>query len=91
MAFPASFHESNDCLGPPAGMSEEQVMSLSIARCVDDDGTPIIVSCWKFTREELDEINATGRIWLGVMGDTIAPSWISGINPFPQPASQGAG
>ncbi len=90
MAFPASFDESNDCLGPPQGMSEDQVSSLSIARVVDEEGVPTVISCWKLTREELNEIKATGRVWLGICGLSMPPAWISGTKPFPEPAARGA-
>lgn len=84
MAFPASFDESTGYLSRPANMTDEECEPLSIAR-VGCDGTLTIISCWKLTKEELEEINRTGRVWLGICGMTMPPAWISGSNPFDKP------
>lgn len=89
MAFPTSFAESNGFLASAPG-DEELVGPLSIWRGVavpvEDNaaGTGLItvISCWKLTAEELAEVNRTGRIWLGICGDTMPPAWVSGSKPF---------
>lgn len=81
MAFPASFEESNAVLGPPQGMDEDEVSSLCILRA-EQDGAPVVISCWKLTKEELEEINRTGRVWLGIYGVTMPPAWVAGIKPL---------
>lgn len=84
MAFPSSFNESNDSLSPPEGMTEDEVQSLAIVRVYDHTNqTPVVISCWKLTKEELEEVNRTGRVWLGVCGVTMPPVWITGQKPFP--------
>lgn len=84
MAFPSSFDESNATLSPPDGMTEDEVQSLAIARVYDHiNNTPVVISCWKLTKEELEEVNRTGRIWLGICGVTMPPAWILGQKPFP--------
>jgi hypothetical protein len=83
MAVPASFDESNAVLGRPPDMTDEQCGPLSIARATDTEGLPLVISCWKLTQAELDEVNRTGRIWLGIVGITMPPAWIAGNNPFP--------
>ena len=80
--IPCSFAQSNRCLGRPADMTEEQCDPLSIADAQLPDGTPLIVSCWKLTKEELDEFNRTGRIWLAVCGHTMPPVILSGTSLF---------
>lgn len=80
--IPASFKESSDSLGPPDGMSEEDVGSLSIARIVDSDGNISVVSCWKLTPEELREVFNTGRVWLLVRGLTMPPVAVVAESPF---------
>lgn len=82
MAVPASFDESNDVLGRPVDMSDDDCAPLSIYRHVPDEGFPLMISCWKFTKEELDEINRTGRIWLTVYGVGHPPVHVSGIKPL---------
>jgi hypothetical protein len=70
----ASFDESNTVLDPPPGVSPEDVSILSVwsfareyARGPLEDGTPVVISCWKPTKEEMEEIVRTGRIWVMVM------------------------
>jgi len=61
-------------------MSDEQCSSLP---CFVDNTQ--VVSCWQLTQEECEEIGRTGKIWLGVLGASTPPAWLSGINPFQQP------
>lgn len=82
MAVPASFPESNRVLEKPPDMTADQCEALSIADVTYADGTPGVISCWKLTREELEEINRTGRVWLIVLGHTMPPAAIEGIKPF---------
>lgn len=79
---PASFEESDAFLGPPPGVSDEDCESLSIKRAVTEQGQPVVISCWKMTREELEEINRTGRVWLLVWGHTMPPAALAGMKPF---------
>jgi hypothetical protein len=81
MAVPASFDEATDYLNKPESMTADQCEALAIARCTNPDGYPVVVSCWKVTREELDEINRTGRLWLMIVGNTMPPAVITGIKP----------
>lgn len=82
MAYPASFDESNAVLGRPPGMTDEECSPLSILRTLTADGQPIVVSCWKLTADEMDEVKRTGRVWLGIHGETMPPAWIAGQKPF---------
>lgn len=75
--YPSGFDESNGQLSPPEGVSEAKVKTLRVFR----DGEQVI-SCWKPTQEEIDEIQRTGRVWLGVMGITMPPVYITGFSPF---------
>ena len=80
-----AFDEDNTVLGPPPGMTEDQVYSLSVFRGKDESGTPLVVSCWKPTADELAEIIKTGRVWLVIHGETMPPAYLSGISPFSRP------
>lgn len=82
-----SFDESNACLGAPKGMTPEEVETLSIWRGDllfhgMDRPVTTVVSCYKPTKEELEEINKTGRIWLVIMGATMPPAALMGVSPF---------
>lgn len=81
MAFASSFDESNEALDAPPGMSG-MVEPLSVLRLIYPNGMPFVLSCFKVTPEELAEINRTGRIWLGIMGQTMPPAFVSGVKPF---------
>lgn len=79
MAVPTSFDESNHVLDPPPGVQVEACAPLSVFV----DGKHVI-SCWKLTQAELDEVNRTGRIWLWLWGKTMPPAYVSPDYPFKQ-------
>lgn len=79
---PASFPESNVALDPPPGMSLDDCEALSVLRTQTAQGHPVVISCWKLTREELDEVGRTGRVWLLVYGQTMPPCALDGHQPF---------
>lgn len=87
MAFPANFDESNAVLDPPPEMTFDECDPLSVLLSRQPDGMPVVISCWKLTAQELEEINRTGRVWLGIIGGTMPPAWISGTKPFSAPSS----
>ncbi len=82
MAEACSFDESNLVLSAPEGL-ESRVSALSVYKGLDS-GFSTVVSCWKFTQQELDNINKTGRVFIGVMGETMPPIWVDGNHPFKQ-------
>jgi hypothetical protein len=51
-------------------------------RTVTSDEMPVVISCWKVTQEELEEIQRTGRVWLMVYGVTMPPVVLCGVRPF---------
>jgi len=70
---PVKFKEQNQQLGPPPGMSEEECQPLPVFT----DGKQCI-SCWELSKEDIEKVNKTGRIWLSVMsGLTQPPVWLS--------------
>ncbi len=89
----SGFSESNAVLGPPPGMTEASVQSASVFRGrVDIEGAkdvPCVVTCWKVTAEELAEIQRTGRVWLTILGATMPPALVAGVNPFEQGGYRG--
>jgi hypothetical protein len=79
---PCAFDQENTILDPPEGMSCDQVSCMSAYRGMTNEGIPITISCWRLSREELEEITRTGRCWLLMMGHDMSPSHITGANPF---------
>lgn len=80
--IPTAFDEENMVLNKPNAMTANQCEALSVYRGQYVDGTPVVISCWKMTAEEMEEVKRTGRIWLTVMGATMPPAHLSGVHPF---------
>lgn len=80
----ASFAESNCVLARPDELTAEQCEPLSVFMGTCGD-LPLVISCWKLTGDELDEIVRTGRIWLLVVGGTMPPVSLQGFKPAMQP------
>ena len=61
---------------------EKDCDALSVWRGLTQGGQPVVISCWKLTKEELEEINKTGRVWLWVHGLTMPPVSLEVSHPF---------
>jgi hypothetical protein len=79
---PTSFDEANCVLDKPPDMSYEECECLSVFRGKTEEDMPVVISCWKATKEELEQINKTGRVRLVVYGGTMFPATLSGLPPF---------
>lgn len=72
MAVAINFEEANISLGPPKGMTEDEVYTISALRY-----GRLTISCWKFTPEELMEIaNNDGVFYLSLMTHIVPPAFI---------------
>jgi len=80
--LPFEFPESNDVLRKPADMTEEECSDLPIARFKYPDGMRGVCSFWKLNKEELEEIQQTGGIYILFVGDTHPPFHPQVENPF---------
>lgn len=78
----ASFDESNVALSKPADMTHEECEPLSVWIGPTPEGKPVVISCWKFTKEELEIVNKTGRLWLWVHGEVMVPVSLEVQHPF---------
>lgn len=61
-------------------MTVEECNALNVKRFFRGEFC-LVVSCWKLTREELEEVNRTGKIWLTVLGASMPPVILDGIKP----------
>lgn len=77
-----AFNEENVVFNPPDGMSPEECSVLSCFMGKDENGQHVIISCWKPTAEEWEEMKKTGRIWIIILGTSLPPIAPSGISPF---------
>jgi len=77
-----AFDEENCVLDAPPGMTPEQCEMLSVWRGDDESGNPVVISCWKPTAEEWEEMRRTGRLWIIVHGHSMPPIAPVGVSPF---------
>lgn len=64
--IPVGFNEVNKVLQPPDGVDPDKCEPLQVLEVISNRGNKFIISCWKFTKEELEIVTKTGRIWLTV-------------------------
>lgn len=84
-----AFDEENCVLDAPPGMTPDECTPLSVFRGAADGGIPVVISCWKPTVAEMEEIRKTGRIWITICGHTMPPIDPSGFSPFkPRPEGE---
>ena len=86
--FPTDFEQSNTILDKPPDMDRQECDALNVWRGALPNGQPVVVSCWKVTKEELAAIQATGRVYLMVWGGTMPPVALLGSDPFETPEEQ---
>lgn len=86
--LPTSFDESNAVLGKPADVDHDDCSCLAVLKTENVKGFPVVVSCWKMSAEELEEINRTGRVWLTVMGLSMPPVILNGVKPLGEELDQ---
>ena len=75
---PIKFNGQNMTFTKPKNMSEEECGDLPVF----SNGNQII-SCWKLSREEIEHVTNTGRIYLGVMGVAQPPVYLTTFEPEP--------
>lgn len=80
--IPTSFEEETGFIDCPEGTDPEFCEPLPVYIGKLPEGHPIIISCWKITAEELEEVKKTGKIWTMVWGESTPPIAITGFSPF---------
>ncbi|MBS5934937.1 MAG: hypothetical protein KIC94_18900 [Clostridiales bacterium] len=73
---PIKTEYSNLILKAPKGQ-EDSVICLPVTRLSLEDGTHVVESCWQLSKEELEEVQKTGKIYFACMGDTHPPILLS--------------
>lgn len=83
------FEGSNFIFKKPHNMSDEECRDLSVFKgpIISPIGipTPGIISCWKFSKEDLERIAETGVVWLHIVGEGMPPVSIFTEDPFTHP------
>lgn len=85
--LPTTFPEHNKIYTKPESWTDEQCSDLPVwegQAPVDESGTmaQAIISCWKLSKEDLEEIQRTGVIWLQVHAGVMMPVSLYTENPF---------
>lgn len=81
--IPVEFAEKNFTFGRPSGTTEDQCGSLPCYKGTESEtGWPVIISAWKMSPEELEEVNKTGVIWLRIYSSGMYPVSLSGHRPW---------
>lgn len=73
---PIKTEHTNSILKAPKG-KEDSVIDLPITRLCLEGGTHAVESCWQLSKEELEEVQGTGKIYFACMGDTHPPVLLS--------------
>ncbi len=70
------FKDQNCVFGKPPNMTEDECGSLPAKR-TSNNGFPAVESVFELSDEEIELINKTKRIRLGVIGNTMQPVYLS--------------
>lgn len=76
------FPESNFTFNKPANMTDDQCGPLKVHKGIDGENFPIIISKWKLTDEELEQIKTTGVVYLTIYGSGMPPVSLSVQSPL---------
>lgn len=82
--LPVNFKEANFTFTKPEGWSDEECMDLPVYRGLtpSPSNRPFLISCWQLSKEDLEEIQKTGKIYLCVSGYSMPPVSLFTENPF---------
>lgn len=71
---PVRFPEANQVIGPPAGMTEDQVRAIPvfIGQIADPksnlDGATVFVVAWELSDAEIEKLKVSRRVFVGMLG-----------------------
>jgi hypothetical protein len=80
--LPTQFPEQNFEYLKPADMTDEQCYSLPVFKGYDSEDVPIVISKLKFSKEDLEDINRTGEMYLQIVGHSHPAVSLYTENPF---------
>ncbi len=84
------FDECNVNMGPPDGMTEEEVETIPVHVGKFENGMPCTTVCLKLSDAELAEVQRTGVVWLQLMTPRMPPIYMSVLKPFEEPQPEKA-
>ena len=63
-------------------MTDEQCGDLPVFKGRDSLGYPVIISCWKLSKEDIEDIQRTGEIYLTITGEVMPPVSLQTEDPW---------
>ena len=82
--LPIDFEEANFTFTKPKNMTDEECSDLRVFMGVDTENKPCIVSKWKLSKEDIEEINNGGYLYIQIAGHQMPPISAYTENPFAQ-------
>lgn len=79
---PSSFPEQNKIYTKPEGWTDEECGDLSVWQGNYNNGTPVIISYWKPTPDDMATLNSGGGIYLQVCTSVQPPVLLTTETPF---------
>lgn len=84
--LPVDFPNRNLVYTKPEGWTDDQCMDLCVHKGVQplEGGSvsPVIISCWQPSKEDIEAINRGEPIYMGVLSAAQPPIWLTTENPF---------
>lgn len=80
--IPIEFEHSNKNYTKPDSMTDEECQDLPVWEGNYQNGQHVIISCWQLSKEDIEEIQRTGVVWLHVVGYQQPPVCVEATNPF---------
>ena len=71
--IPTDFKQRNFIFTKPKDMTDEECFDLPVFKGISQDGYPCIISKWKLSKEDLEEINKSGCVYLSITGYGMPP------------------
>lgn len=80
--IPTTFEHANFVYTKPKGMTDEQCFDLPVYKGIDQDKNPVIISCWKLSKEDLEDVQKSGCVYLQIVSYAMPPVVLYTENPF---------
>jgi hypothetical protein len=80
--IPIEFPQANQVFKKPDNMTDEECYELHTFHGLVDGPNLGTISCWQLSKEDIEEIQRTGVIWLRVLGARLPPMAVFTENPF---------
>jgi hypothetical protein len=80
--LPVNFSEANFTFTKPSSMTDEECGDLRVHKGNYSDGTPVIISKWQPSKEDIEAINRGEGVYLSIVGTGMPPVSLFTENPF---------